>query len=38
MPTFVFVPGACHGAWWYQPVVRRLRRLRQRGPGTASPT
>jgi hypothetical protein len=35
MPTFVFVPGACHGAWWYQPVVRRLR---QRGHGTASPT
>jgi pimeloyl-ACP methyl ester carboxylesterase len=28
MATFVLVPGACHGAWWYQPVVRRLR---QRG-------
>jgi hypothetical protein len=25
MATFVLVPGACHGAWWYQPVARRLR-------------
>jgi len=25
MATFVLVPGACFGAWWYQPVTRRLR-------------
>jgi pimeloyl-ACP methyl ester carboxylesterase len=22
--TFVLIPGACHGGWWYQPVVDRL--------------
>lgn len=24
MITFVLVPGACHGGWWYEPVARRL--------------
>lgn len=24
MTTFVLVPGACHGGWWYQPLVDRL--------------
>jgi pimeloyl-ACP methyl ester carboxylesterase len=24
MTTFVLVPGACHGGWWFQPVVDRL--------------
>jgi pimeloyl-ACP methyl ester carboxylesterase len=22
--TFVLVPGACHGGWWYEPLARRL--------------
>jgi pimeloyl-ACP methyl ester carboxylesterase len=22
--TFVLVPGACHGGWWYDPLVQRL--------------
>jgi pimeloyl-ACP methyl ester carboxylesterase len=25
--TFVLIPGACHGGWWYQPVVERLTAL-----------
>ena len=24
MTTFVLVPGACHGGWWYEPLVARL--------------
>lgn len=24
MTTFVLVPGACHGGWWYEPLARRL--------------
>jgi pimeloyl-ACP methyl ester carboxylesterase len=24
MTTFVLVPGACHGGWWYRPLVERL--------------
>ena len=24
MITFVLVPGACHGGWWYEPLARRL--------------
>lgn len=24
MTTFVLVPGACHGGWWYRPLVDRL--------------
>ena len=24
MDGFVLVPGACHGAWWYDPLVARL--------------
>ncbi len=24
MITFVLVPGACHGGWWYAPLARRL--------------
>ena len=24
MTTFVLVPGACHGGWWYEPLVDRL--------------
>jgi pimeloyl-ACP methyl ester carboxylesterase len=27
MTTFVLVPGACHGGWWFQPVVDRLTEL-----------
>lgn len=27
MTTFVLVPGACHGGWWFQPVVDRLHDL-----------
>ena len=26
MATFVLVPGACHGGWWFEPFARRLRR------------
>jgi pimeloyl-ACP methyl ester carboxylesterase len=26
MTTFILVPGACHGGWWYEPVVRELER------------
>jgi thioesterase domain-containing protein len=22
--TFVLVPGACHGGWWYEPLARCL--------------
>jgi len=22
--TFVLVPGACHGGWWYEPLARQL--------------
>jgi thioesterase domain-containing protein len=22
--TFVLVPGACHGGWWYEPLAQRL--------------
>lgn len=25
MTTFVLVPGACHGGWWYDPLAARLR-------------
>jgi pimeloyl-ACP methyl ester carboxylesterase len=25
MTTYVLVPGACHGGWWYDPLVERLR-------------
>ena len=25
MATFLLVPGACHGGWWYDPVVAALR-------------
>ena len=25
MTTFVLVPGACHGAWCFEPLARRLR-------------
>lgn len=24
MTTYVLVPGACHGGWWYQPLMDRL--------------
>ena len=24
MSSFLLVPGACHGGWWYQPVVTEL--------------
>ena len=27
MTTFVLIPGACHGAWWYQSTARQLRQL-----------
>ncbi|MFF0489391.1 alpha/beta fold hydrolase [Nocardia sp. NPDC004068] len=23
--TFVLIPGACHGGWWFEPLARRLR-------------
>jgi hypothetical protein len=23
--TFLLVPGACHGGWWYDPLVEALR-------------
>ena len=26
MATFVLVPGAWHGGWWFDPLARRLRR------------
>lgn len=26
MTTFVLVPGACHGGWWFEPVARELER------------
>jgi hypothetical protein len=26
MATFVLVPGGWHGSWWFEPIVRRLRR------------
>ena len=25
MTRFMLVPGACHGGWWYEPVVKALR-------------
>lgn len=25
MATYVLVPGACHGGWWYEPMVAELR-------------
>jgi hypothetical protein len=25
MARYILVPGACHGGWWYQPVVDALR-------------
>jgi pimeloyl-ACP methyl ester carboxylesterase len=25
MTTFLLVPGACHGGWWYDPLVEALR-------------
>jgi hypothetical protein len=25
MTRYVLVPGACHGGWWYQPLVDALR-------------
>jgi pimeloyl-ACP methyl ester carboxylesterase len=25
MTRYILVPGACHGGWWYQPVVDALR-------------
>ncbi|WP_181442109.1 hypothetical protein [Streptomyces tateyamensis] len=25
MTTSVLVPGSCHGAWWFEPLARRLR-------------
>ncbi|MFZ0217656.1 MAG: alpha/beta fold hydrolase [Candidatus Dormiibacterota bacterium] len=25
MATFVLVPGACHGGWWFEPLAARLR-------------
>ncbi|MBF9073161.1 alpha/beta hydrolase [Streptacidiphilus sp. NEAU-YB345] len=25
MTTFVLIPGACHGGWWFEPLARRLR-------------
>jgi pimeloyl-ACP methyl ester carboxylesterase len=31
MTTFVLVPGACHGGWWFQPVADRLAELGHRG-------
>ncbi len=24
MATFVLVPGACHGGWWFEPFARGL--------------
>lgn len=27
MSTFVLIPGACHGGWWFEPVAQRLREL-----------
>ena len=30
MTTFVLVPGACHGGWWFQPVVDGLTELGHR--------
>lgn len=27
MATFVLIPGACHGGWWFEPLARRLRNL-----------
>jgi pimeloyl-ACP methyl ester carboxylesterase len=26
MATYVLVPGACHGGWWYEPLAAELRR------------
>src|SRR5437763_659743 len=26
MATFVLVPGACHGGWWFEPLAEQLRR------------
>lgn len=30
MTTFVLVPGACHGGWWYDPLVAELERAGHR--------
>ena len=30
MATIVLVPGACHGGWWYEPLVQRLAELGHR--------
>lgn len=30
MTTFVLVPGACHGGWWYEPLAERLTALGHR--------
>ncbi|GAB2997097.1 alpha/beta hydrolase [Amycolatopsis acidiphila] len=30
MATFVLVPGACHGGWWYEPLAEDLRRAGHR--------
>ncbi|HEX4362613.1 MAG TPA: alpha/beta fold hydrolase [Pseudonocardia sp.] len=30
MSTVVLVPGACHGGWWYEPLVQRLAELGHR--------
>jgi len=49
MTRYTLVPGACHGGWWYQPVVDALRAagheadpitlsgLEPDGPSTAVP-
>ncbi|MGZ4520529.1 MAG: alpha/beta fold hydrolase, partial [Mycobacteriaceae bacterium] len=26
MTSFVLVPGACHGGWWFQPLADELRK------------
>jgi hypothetical protein len=50
MTRYILVPGACHGGWWYQPVVDALREagheadaitlsgLDPDGPPAAAPT
>ncbi len=30
MSSFVLVPGACHGGWWYEPLVAELQRAGHR--------
>jgi len=29
--TYVLVPGACHGGWWYEPLCARLAQHGHRG-------